>query len=404
MRITYRIPYFALVLSLFFGHQLLGQQGSKKIVLHLNKSTFISGESIQYGSYLLDGDSNTLYKGMEYLYVHLLDGQGNPVDDRVTLSTDGLGAGGFILDKEMESGQYYIQAFTARMNIMERDGSAIYPISIINFDSGFLPALSDVSGIKMDIFPEGGNLVAGVFNSCAIQVRDVFNKPLKVDSLLLSNNRETKKQPIAIDENGLGKFSLIPDKDIDFVLTAFLRGKGVSVPVMGPQKIGFVLMASTNHEKKEVAISVRTNEATDRLMGKETVSLLLESDNDTTLLKIPLQLTNQKKELILPYTDLKQGINTIYLLDGNSAVLASRSIFVLKEQYTTLPEITSVKRERDSLTVRIKTSLGGKENFKPVISLSVLPEKSVSRSSLLSINTIDTQNDILPVHNLVRDP
>ncbi|TLP82779.1 hypothetical protein [Maribacter sp. ACAM166] len=294
----------------------------------------------------------------------------------------------------MKSGRYYLQAYTEEMNSLNKDYSSVYPISIINIDSRLFSTLSDSSTIKIEFFPEGGNLVEGIFNSCVMQIRDIFNKPLQVDSLILSNIKDLKRQPIKINKMGLGKFSLVPDKDVNFIVTAFHRGKYISIPLIRVHEIGYVLMASTNHEKKEIAISIRTNEATDNLIESDPISLLVDTRNKTTLLEIPIVLTELKKEFLLPYMKFKNGINTISLLGKNDSALASRSVFVLKDQHKTLPQITYVKRENDSLTIRIKTTIREEENFKPSISLSVLPEKSVSQANHFSINSNDTKNSI----------
>ncbi|OBR35292.1 hypothetical protein A9200_12035 [Maribacter hydrothermalis] len=172
---------------------------------------------------------------------------------------------------------------------------------------------------------------------------------------------------------GLGKFSLVPNKNINFIITAFHQRKSISVPLMSSNELGYVLTASTNHIKKEVAISIRTNEVTNNLMGPNPITLLVDAGNKTALLDIPVVLTELKKEFLLPYMKLSNGINTISLLGKNDSVLASRSIFILKEQQITPPEITAIKKENDSLTIRIKTTLTGEDNFRPSISVSVLP-------------------------------
>ena len=404
MEVTFRLRCLILVFVLILSQQLLAQQYSKKIVLHLNKSAFISGESIQYSSYLININSNEISTESEYINIQLLDSQGTIIDSKVTLSANGVGSGGFILGNEMKSGQYYLQAYTEHMNSLSKDFSSIYPISIINLDSGLLPKLSNSSKIKIEFSPEGGNLVEGIFNSCVIQVRDIFNKPLQVDSIILSNNKDLKRQLIKINEMGLGKFSLTPDKNTSFIVTAFHHRKSISVPLMSANELGYVLTASTNHEKKEVAISIRTNEVTDNLMGSGTITLLVDAGNKTALLEIPVVLTELKKEFLLPYMELSNGINTISLLGKNDSVLASRSIFILKEQPITQPEITYIKKENDSLTIRIKTTLTKEHNFKPSISLSVLPKKTASQADHFSINTNDVKMGILSGHNIKPEP
>lgn len=104
MEAATRLRCLILVFTLILSQQLLAQQYSKKIPLHLNKSAFISGESIQYSSYLLNINSYELSPEPEYINIQLLDSQGNIIDSRVTLSTNGVGSGGFILGNDLKSG------------------------------------------------------------------------------------------------------------------------------------------------------------------------------------------------------------------------------------------------------------------------------------------------------------
>lgn len=383
---------------------MCAQDNIKQIFLHFNKSTYISGENIYYSSYLFKKDSKKLHLPKEYIYINLLDENGNSIDSRITQSDNGLGSGSFFLSKEMESGQYYIQAHTYDMNFLNQDHSSIYPISLINMDSGLLPLLTASSQINIEFFPEGGNLIEGIFNSCVVQIRDAYNMPLQLDSLILSNDKDLKGQRITINKKGLGKFSLIPENDIDFMVTAHYGDKTVKVPVLKAKPKGYVLMANTNHEKQEIGISIRTNQVTHSKMNQTYFSLHIKGGDALEILEIPIDLVKVKKEIILPYANLQQGFNTISLLDSNNSILASRKVFILKDRHTTLPQITNVKRENDSLTIHIKTALGEEENFKPGISLSVLPEESTSQSTLLSINTNNSQNEILLAPNLIRNP
>ena len=403
MLAIFRLRHLILVLSLLLCHQLFAQQHSKKIVLHLNKSTFISGESIQFSSYLLHIKSYELYTESEYINIQLLDVQGNIIDKRLTLSKNGLGSGGFILDNKMKSGQYYLQAYTDDMNSLKKDYSSVYPISVINIDSGLLPEFSDSSNINIDFFPEGGNLVEDIFNSCVIQIKDAFNKPIKPDSIILSNNKDLQRQVIEINEMGLGKFSIVPDKKNNFLITAFHHGKSISIPLISANETGFVLMASTNHKKKEIAISIRTNAVTNKLMKSKPITLLVDNANNSELLKIPIVLTDLKKDFLIPYKELENGINTVSILEGNDSILASRSFFILKDEQTSKPQITSIKRENDSLTIRIKTTLANEANYNASISLSVLPKKSVSQADHFPINSNNTKNGILSLQHNQHD-
>lgn len=394
---------FLSCLTLFLFQGASAQENLKQIFLHFNKSKYISGENIYFSSYLLKKDSKKLHLPKEYIYINLLDEQGNVIDSRITLSTNGKGSGSFILNNDVKSGQYFVQAHTYDMNFLDNDHSSVYPLDIINMDSGLIPEDSKSMKIKIKLFPEGGNLVADIFNTCAVQVSDVFHKPLQLDSLILTNSGNFTGQPIKINDKGLGKFSFIPKEGVDFHLEAYIDNQVLKFPVLKPKEMGYVLLASTNHDKKEVGISINTNLKTIEKNGARSMKIVVNADDEIEPFIIPIELTDLKKELLLPFSNLRHGLNAIRLVDHNNTILAARSIFVLKDLVTTFPQVTFIEKVNDSLTIRLKTNLGGEHNYKTGVSLSVLPENTVSASNHFSVNPSGWNHEILSLENHLRN-
>ena len=389
--------------TLFFFQGTSAQENIKQIFLHFNKNKYISGENIYFSSYLLKKDSKKLHLPKEYIYINLLDEQGNVIDTRITLSTNGKGSGSFMLNNEIKSGQYFVQAHTYDMNFLDKDHSSVYPLDIVNLDSGLIPDQSNSKKINIELFPEGGNLVEGIFNSCVVQISDVFYKPMQLDSLILFNSRDSMRQAIKINGKGLGKFSYIPKKGVDFHLYAYYKNQVLKFSVMKPQETGYVLMANTDHERQEVGISLNTNLNTFEKYGAISMNLVVDGNEDIEPLIIPFKLNDTKKELLLPYSNFRHGLNSIRLVDHKNSVLASRTIFILKDLVTTYPQVTFMEKENDSLTIRLKTNLGGNQNYATGISLSILPENTVSTSNHLSVNQPGMNNEILFIQNHLRN-
>ncbi|CAN0596187.1 unnamed protein product, partial [Ectocarpus sp. 12 AP-2014] len=108
----------------------------KTVHLHLNKSTFITGEHIWFSSYVFNQMKNLPSKEDEYIYVNLIDKKGEVIASKTILFKNGSGKGDFLLNEYLETGNYFIQAYTSNMQNFEEDESTVYPIQIKNIASG----------------------------------------------------------------------------------------------------------------------------------------------------------------------------------------------------------------------------------------------------------------------------
>jgi CarboxypepD_reg-like domain/TonB-dependent Receptor Plug Domain len=85
-----------------------------KTYLHLNKTGFVSGETIWLSAYVLDS-KNVLYRKIAPLYLQLYDLDGNLAGDQTLFTSNGRGVGYFKTSDSLASGIYRLRAFTREM-------------------------------------------------------------------------------------------------------------------------------------------------------------------------------------------------------------------------------------------------------------------------------------------------
>jgi hypothetical protein len=81
--------------------------------IHLNKSTYLAGESIWFSVYLTDAESKKLWQNTEVVYIQLFDKTGKLIEKSAIQSQNGRGWGKVKTPDFLESGIYRLRAFTS---------------------------------------------------------------------------------------------------------------------------------------------------------------------------------------------------------------------------------------------------------------------------------------------------
>jgi hypothetical protein len=164
----------------------------KSVHLHLNKATFIAGEYIWFSSYVFNQTKNLPSTEAEYIYVDLIDEKGEVIASKTILFKNGSGNGDFLLDENLATGNYFIQAYTWNMQNFEEDESTVYPIQIINIASGntAIPEFrTNRDSLHITIAAESGYLIEDLFSTLAVRITNSFGYGLQPDSLYLADEK-----------------------------------------------------------------------------------------------------------------------------------------------------------------------------------------------------------------------
>ena len=216
----------------------------EKIYIHTDNQSYFVGDTLWYKAYVLRSDNLKPTDISKILYIELLTPDGYLVErHRLVIDEDSGCFGQFILPDSIYSGYYELRAYTRwqlNFNVKERSFSSkdalcffnkemandyyrsneglysrVFPIyekpkMSGNYDDRWIrprplrnPTL-EASGLKVQFYPEGGAIVAGIKNRIAFEILDLNGKPLSLTGELSNGSR------VVSNEDGRGEISVLP--------------------------------------------------------------------------------------------------------------------------------------------------------------------------------------------------
>ncbi len=215
--------FFPILLSLLFPMFLSAQKldsmmnvyannyPQEKIHVHFDKGLYSPGETIWFKAYIFSGADPSVFS--KNFYAELSDASGAIVQRKVYPISESSTAGNFDLPKNLKAAHLHFRAYTTWMTnfdtafFYERD-IRIYDKKI---DSAGVTVTLVPRQIKLQFFPEGGDLVAGVEGIVAFKANDQFGYPFPVKGSVVDKNGK-EVLTFNSEHDGMGKFLLTVDK------------------------------------------------------------------------------------------------------------------------------------------------------------------------------------------------
>ncbi|GAO41344.1 hypothetical protein FPE01S_01_03560 [Flavihumibacter petaseus NBRC 106054] len=180
----------------------------EKVFLHTDRNSYLSGETVWFSVYNVDGYLNRLSAVSRYLYVELLGADQKPALQQIVSLEQGRGEGTLDLPGDLPDGVYQLRAYTSWMKNFSPEG--YYSRQLI-IENAFLPAAKASSGKSkkrnIQFFPESGHLLDGIANQVAFKVINGYGEGEDVRGVLIRGDRDTIAA-IQTTWKGMGKFQL----------------------------------------------------------------------------------------------------------------------------------------------------------------------------------------------------
>ena len=158
--------------SIFRQIELYPQE---KIHLHIDRDIYVPGEKIWFKAYVAEALTHSFPTYSRYVYIELI----NPSDSLVTRvmvrPENEMLYGHLFLSEFVPAGEYTVRAYTRYMENMGDDYFFKKKIQIRNLSSEKIDGKKEKSPPKtkddydVSFYPEGGNLLEGVFCKIAIK-------------------------------------------------------------------------------------------------------------------------------------------------------------------------------------------------------------------------------------------
>ena len=184
---------------------------------------------------------------------------------------------------------------------------------------------TDNKSVDVQFFPEGGNMVAGIYNKIAFKAINTTGYGEGVDGVIKDSRNETVTEIRSL-RNGMGSFMLLPQSGERYY--AALRtasGKELNVELPPAKAAGTALRIDNLSLPDSISLFITAR--LDTAMLKKPYSLIAES-KDQVIFGAPVNLGHGFFNLKIPKSKFNTGIVAFTLLDDSNRPLNQRRVFV----------------------------------------------------------------------------
>ena len=353
------------ITSSIINHYKLDREN---IYLHLNKDSYLSNETIWFKGYVIDKKESKFNYQTTNVFVNVYDNNKTEVKKHLFYSSNGIIVGQIKLDENLESGTYYLHAYTNYMNNFPEDESTLKKFEFINTKDQIVEKTKSTNDLNIEFSFEGGNFLFNSNNTIVTLIKDCTGDGVKLTEISVKDSKNNTINTFSTNEFGLGKFQILNAQNEKYTLELTHKNSIVIKELPLPVIQGININANNFTFEDKFILNVNTNKTTlDKSKGKQYLILIQKND---FVNYINLDFGNEtNKELVLKKDILFKGINTIRIVDEELNLLSERVIYnsILNDAKFT---ITNQIKKNDSLKINGVTK-GRISNF----SISVLPKK-----------------------------
>ena len=343
---------------------------TERVYVHFDNTSYYKGENIWYKAYVVRDDNLHFTDLSRILYVELLNPIGYPVETQKLVIENGQAHGSFELKDTLNAGFYEVRAYTAwmlnfttgdphgwkRMHsnqarrqwgeralrsmqgnagvfsrvfpVYERVEGGQYHMRRMPKQQKATSTMSTAAKdkLKIDFYPEGGNLVRGVQTRIAFQARNAEGRTLNVAGALV--RRGDSIGYFKTDYAGRGVFAVTPDSlDAEELIDGLKlrlnsQGKDYHFDLPRPKKRGYSLSVFQTDNQLKTIIS-RNDKTEGRMLGLSVTS------RGHTYYYNSVDLTDDERVVaLIDKQSLQTGVNVVTLFTDDGKVLAQRMTFV----------------------------------------------------------------------------
>jgi len=347
----------------------------ERVLLTLDQDFYLAGEHVNFYALTFDAALQIPIDFSSILYVELFNQDNIVISSKKINLKQGECVNDLILPRKIETGYYYIRAYTNYMKNFGHETFFTKKIRIVNpFYRIKYQNNADVvpDKMKLDISAEGGKIVYGVENKIAFYLTNFNNNILvslyKNDSIIKRTNTK----------NGFGTFNFTPIVNNRYRIEATsLKKQNAVVELKDIVQSGVICKLDSVNESNAY-LKVITKD-----YDKFPISVFVE--NNTILYKY--FNTISKPEALLKI-ELPVGLNKIILKNCNQEEVSERLIYIKPKSKL---EITAKLDKQkalpgDSVILHIKTNV--KDSIQYVVALNLGNQNTSSNLKDLMESTL----------------
>lgn len=233
----------------------------EKMYAHLDRTFYLTGETLWFKVYTVDGSFHKPLNVSRVAYVEILDRANLPVLQAKIELTNGSGNGSLFLPASLNSGIYTFRVYT---NWMKNFSPAFYFTQDFTIVNPFVKPESEqrvaAKVYTADFFPEGGNLVTGIPGKVAFKISDSAGKGVSCKGFVLNQHNDTITS-FAPTKFGIGHFLFTPSAEAQYkVILRDEQNITSQHPFTEVQKSGYVMQLRDSGEFLKINVAVKDDE------------------------------------------------------------------------------------------------------------------------------------------------
>lgn len=256
----------------------------EKLFLHLDRPLYVTGETMWFKVYAVDGTYGKPLALSKVAYVEVLDKQHRPVLQAKIPLKDAMGQGSFSLPASLASGSYTVRAYTSWMQNFGPEYYFHHPVTVLNtFSASGTVASKDSAAYDVQFFPEGGNLVQGLRSKVGFKVTNHAGKAVPAAGQVLDQNGAVAATFTTL-RFGMGNFVFTPAAGRTYTAVVTLPGRQVvRRPLPRVFEQGYVLrLDDTSPDQLTLSVSSTSSQPeTIFLLGHARQQLLVAARAQT---------------------------------------------------------------------------------------------------------------------------
>ncbi|MDT7831864.1 hypothetical protein RQM59_05700 [Flavobacteriaceae bacterium S356] len=354
--------------------------------LHINKTSFLNGEEIWFKAYVVEQNSMKLHPATTNLYVSVFDESGVLKQQQLVHIQQGKGRGSILIDSTFTQRNYYLKASTKWMKNFKEDQSFSQKINIVSSQEEARSALKfENDFFKLNVFPEGGQLVANSINNVGILVKDSNNERQKIVKGLIKDRKGILVKRFLTNDLGLGSVRLFFKEQEQYTFEAELENGSVITEKIAAIPSSRIALRVEN-KKKYLVVHLHTNRTYLEKNTDKQFKVWVHNTKQFLEYDLTLNSDMQNYALIIKKNGLPSGINIVTVFDDENAPIAERLVFINRGNLYSSVAIKA-KKQSDSISFTFTNSTNEKlflsASFLPTGTRAYNPKNSIISSVLL---------------------
>ncbi|NRD19010.1 hypothetical protein HNV08_03040 [Winogradskyella eckloniae] len=344
--------------------------------VHLNKSTYIKGESIGFSAYVLDKNTKQISNLTSNLYVVIKDSNKNVIKKELLKVVDGVTSSVFPIDSTFTSGHYTFNAYTNWMRNFPENNHFSESIRIIDPEKEeYITSSLMENNIDAQFLPEGGHLLEDVINKVGVVLKDSSGYGISNAQGIVTDEKDNVITTFKVNQFGIGQFMLIPKRGKDYQISINYRNKEFNFKfntIVEP--IGISLSVASRKDK--VFVTLNTNTKSIDYLKNKVFKLVIHNGNQ---IQVSDYVFTENLAITKSFNlkKLPPGINIFTIINEKNQAISERLFFNYNGIDVTKSNSISKQIKEDSISLKINYKILD-TTTKNNISVSILPKDTKS--------------------------